>query len=79
MRLFTKRVIIKLIGTNKSPDSFIRGEGHLSISYRRASKVVISYLINSILDKLNISVKVIRAFPLLYKLEDIIIRIENNK
>ena len=79
--MFTNKVI-KSIGTNKGPDSpnnLNRKESRLSINYRRASEVIVSYSVNNILDKLNISIKVIRAFLLLYKLEDIIIRIENNK
>ena len=56
------------------------GDSCLTVSYRRASRVTVEYSVIGILNKLLItSVKTTRAFPLLYKLVDIIIRIEINE
>ena len=80
IRSFTERVVIESVGTSNSPDSPDspdKRESRLSIDYRRVSRVIINCLVDSILDKLDTSVKTTRAFPLLYKLEDIVVRIGN--
>ena len=82
MRSFTERVVIESAGTSEghdSPDSPDRGESCPSVDYRRASGVTVGYSVDSVLDELDTSVKTTGAFPLLRKLEDIVVRIGNKQ